>query len=168
MADETRQPLSPGTPAPTFNLPDGPDSTLSTRDLAGSPVVLVFYPADFSPVCSDELSIFNELLPEFDRLGAKVLGVSVDGVWCHRAFARERNLKFPLLADFQPKGQVSRSYRSYDDREGVSERALYVLDREGKIFWSYLSPIDVNPGADGVLDALERLSGQTSQPEASP
>jgi peroxiredoxin len=120
-------------------------------------VVLVFYPADWSPVCGDELALFNELLPEFQRHDAELVGISVDGVWCHRAYAESRHLRFPLLSDFEPKGAVSRAYNAYRTREGFSERALFVLDRDGIIRWSHLSPVDVNPGANGVLAALEAL-----------
>jgi peroxiredoxin len=126
-------------------------------------VILVFYPADWSPVCGDELALYNELLPEFRRHGAEVLGISVDGVWCHRAYARHRNLEFPLLADFEPKGAVSRAYNAYRSRDGTSERALFLVDPEGTIRWSYLSPIDVNPGADGILAALEGLPSAAAQ-----
>jgi peroxiredoxin len=93
---------------------------------------------------------------EFQKHGAELLGISVDGAWCHKAFAEHRHLHFPLLADFEPKGAVSKSYGAY--RAGVAERALFVLDRQRMIFWSYRSPIAVNPGADGNLDALEKLS----------
>jgi peroxiredoxin len=120
-------------------------------------VILVFYPADWSPVCGDELALFNELLPEFQRHDAELVGISVDGVWCHRAYAEARHLRFPLLADFEPKGAVSRAYHAYRQPDGFSERALFVLDRDGIIRWSYLSPVNVNPGADGILAALEAL-----------
>jgi peroxiredoxin len=118
-------------------------------------MILMFYPADWSPVCGDEVTLFNELIPEFKRFDAELLGISVDGVWCHLAFARDRKLKFPLLSDFEPKGAVARSYGAYRQSEGVCERALFLIDGEGVIRWSYLSPIGVNPGADGVLKALE-------------
>lgn len=150
-------PLPAGTAAPDFSLPRAPDALLRLADLRGRPVVLAFYPADWSPVCSDELALFNEVLPEFRRYDAELLGISVDGVWCHRAFAEARHLHFPLLADFEPKGAVSRAYRSYRARDGVSARSLYVIDADGIIRWSYLSPIGENPGADGVLAALEAL-----------
>ena len=152
--------LPAGTPAPEFSLPSGPDEKLSLRDLRGRPVILVFYPADWSPVCGDELALYNEVLPEFAQFEAQVVGVSVDGVWCHRAYREQRNLHFPLLADFEPKGEVSRTYGVYRDEDGTSERALFVIDAAGKIAWSYLSPIDVNPGADGILNALEGLSNK--------
>jgi peroxiredoxin len=150
-------PLDPGTPAPDFTLASGPSSRLRLSELRGRPVVLVFYPADWSPVCGDELALFNEILPEFRRLEAEVVGISVDGVWCHQAYAQARHLGFPLLADFEPKGAVSRLYHAYREGDGFSERALFVIDREGIIRWSYLSPVGVNPGADGVLEALEAL-----------
>jgi peroxiredoxin len=134
-----------------------PDTRVSLRDFRGRPVVLVFYPADWSPVCGDQVALYNEILPEFEQLGAQVLGISVDGPWCHAAFARDRRLKFPLLADFEPKGAVARRYGAYRDADGVSERALFVIDGAGVIRWSHVSPIDVNPGADGILAALERL-----------
>jgi peroxiredoxin len=150
-------PVAAGTPAPDFTLPRAPDAKLRLADLRGRPVILMFYPADWSPVCGDEVTLFNEVLPEFQRHGAELLGISVDGVWCHRAFAEDRHLRFPLLADFEPKGAVSRAYGAYRARDGFSERALFLIDAEGVIRWSYLSPIDVNPGADGVLAALEAL-----------
>ena len=150
--------LSPGTKAPDFILKKKPDQTLSLAELRGQPVVLVFYPADWSPVCGDELALFNEVLPEFQRYGAQVVGISVDGVWCHKGYAKARNLEFPLLADFEPKGEVSRKYGAYRAPDGFSERALFVLDGDGVIRWSYLSDVATNPGADGVLAALEEMS----------
>jgi peroxiredoxin len=120
-------------------------------------VGLCFYPADWSPVCGDELAVFNELLPEFQRHNAELLGISVDGVWCHRAYREARNLHFPLLSDFEPKGEVSRAYNAYRKGDGFSERALFVIDADGIVRWSYVSPVNVNPGANGVLAALEEL-----------
>ena len=155
--------LTPGVPAPNFMLRVTPDQMLNLGDLKGKPVILAFYPADWSPVCGDQVALYNEILPEFRKYGAELLGLSVDGVWCHAAFARDRRLHFPLLADFHPKGAVAQSYGAYREHEGVSERALFVLDRNGVIFWSYCSPIAVNPGADGILDALERMAKQESK-----
>jgi peroxiredoxin len=152
--------LPAGTVAPGFTLRATPDQNLSLSDLAGRSVVLAFYPADWSPVCSDQMALYNEVLPEFNKFDAEVLGISVDGVWCHEAFARDRRLRFPLLADFEPKGAVAKRYGAYREAEGVCERALFVIDRQGVIFWSYCSPVAVNPGADGILDALERLPKQ--------
>ena len=150
--------LVPGTPAPDFTLHDTPDQSVSLSEFRGQPVILMFYPADWSPVCGDEAALFNELLPEFRRHNAALLGISVDGAWCHLAFARDRKLHYPLLADFEPKGAVARSYGVYRQGEGECERALFVIDGEGIVRWSYVSPIGVNPGADGVLKALEDLS----------
>lgn len=149
--------LTSGTPAPEFTLPVTPDQRVSLRELRGKPVILAFYPADFSPVCGDQLALYNEVLSEFQSHGAELLGISVDGAWCHAAFARDRHLHFPLLADFEPKGEVAKKYRAYRAAEGVCERALFVIDRNGVIFWSYCSPVGINPGADGILEALEKL-----------
>ena len=149
--------LAPGTVAPDFTLRSTPDQSVSLSEFRGQPVVLVFYPEDWSPVCSDQLGLYQELLPEFQRLGAELVGISVDGIWSHLAFAKDRNLHFPLLADFEPKGEVSRRYQVYRSSDGTSERALYVIDSDGIVHWSYVSPVGVNPGADGILRALEEL-----------
>jgi peroxiredoxin len=150
-------PLPPGSAAPDFELPATPDQRVSLVDFRGQPVILAFYPADWSPVCSDQMSLYQEVLPEFERFHAALLGISVDGIWCHLAFAKARHLHFPLLADFEPKGTVARAYQVYRASDGTSERALHVIDAEGIIRWSYVSPVGVNPGADGILRALENL-----------
>ncbi len=156
MPDPTA-PLAAGTPAPDFTLPHAPGQTTSLRDFRGKPVILAFYPADFSSVCGDQLTLYNELLPEFKRHGAELIGISVDGVFCHAAFREARGLGFTLLSDFEPKGEVSRMYGAYHREWGSSERALYVIDKDGVIRWSHLSPMEQNPGADGILTALESL-----------
>ena len=150
-------PLAPGTAAPEFVLRSTPDQSVSLSDFRGRPVVLAFYPADWSPVCGDQMSLYNEILEEFTRFDAVLIGVSVDGIWCHLAFAAERKLHFPLLADFEPKGDVARRFGVYREAEGTSERALFVIDGDGIVRWSYVSPVGVNPGADGILRALENL-----------
>lgn len=150
--------LQPGITAPDFTLRTTPDQSISLSQFRGNPVILVFYPADFSPVCGDEMTLFNELLPEFQRLNAEIIGISVDGVWCHLAFSKEKNLKIPLLTDFEPKGEVAKKYGVYRKKDGIAERALFLLDKDGIIRYSYVSPIGVNPGADGVLKALESIS----------
>ena len=159
---DQRRLLGAGTPAPDFTLPTTPDQLVSLSELRGAPVVLAFYPADWSPVCGDQIALYNEILQEFRRFNASLLGISVDGVWCHLAFAKDRKLRFPLLADFEPKGAVARIYGAYRQQEGVSERALFVIDADGIVRWSYLSPIGVNPGAEGVLAALEALPSSKS------
>ena len=165
MATSTEKPgttekagaLGAGTPAPDFKLHSTPDQFVSLSDFRGSPLILAFYPADWSPVCGDQMALYNEILPEFHRFSAAIVGISVDGSWCHAAFAKDRKLHFPLLADFEPKGGVARSYGVYRQPDGITERALFVIDREGTIRWSYVSPLGVNPGADGILAALEAL-----------
>ena len=149
--------LTPGIPAPNFSLPSTTGGTVSLSDHRGQPVVLVFYPADFSPVCGDQLALYNELLPLFEGYKAQVLALSVDGLWCHKAFCVQRNLGFPLLSDFEPKGAVARTYGVFDADRGSNQRALFVIDAEGIIRWSYVSPTGVNPGADGILKALDSL-----------
>jgi peroxiredoxin len=157
MSTTSSTPLPPGSEAPHFELPATPDQTLSLAEFRGRPLILAFYPEDWSPVCSDQMALYQELLPEFRKFNAELVGISVDGIWSHLAFARDRNLHFPLLADFEPKGGVARAYGVYRAKEGTSERALYVIDGGGIVRWSYVSPVGINPGADGILRALEDL-----------
>ena len=150
--------LTAGVIAPEFTLHATPDQRLSLSELRGSPVILAFYPADWSPVCGDQMGLYNEVLPIFKEHDAVLLGISVDSVWCHQAFAADRRLHFTLLSDFEPKGRVATSYGAYDPALGAASRALFVINGQGEITWSYLSPVALNPGADGILQALERLS----------
>src|ERR1700724_4647867 len=115
--------LKAGTPAPDFSLRSTPDQTVSLNEFRGRPVILAFYPADWSPVCGDQMSLYNEVLPEFKRFNAELLGISVDGAWCHKAYRQNRNLHFTLLSDFEPKGGVARDYGVYRAQDGVCERA---------------------------------------------
>jgi peroxiredoxin len=154
--------LPPGQRAPDFTLHSTPDQNVSLSDFSGRTVVLAFYPADWSPVCSDQMVLYQELKPEFQKYNAQLLGISVDGVWCHLAFAKERNIRFPLLADFEPKGEVSRAYHAYREGDGYSERALFVIDPQGSVHWSHVSPVGVNPGADGILRALDDMAGRVA------
>lgn len=149
--------LKTGIVAPDFSLPSTPDQKVSLAELRGKPVVLVFYPADWSPVCSDQLALYNELAPEFSEFEAQIIGISVDGIWCHLAFCKDRKLHIPLLSDFEPKGAVARLYGVYNEKAGEAERALFVIDPAGVIRWSYVSPVGINPGADGILKALTSL-----------
>ena len=146
-----------GTTAPDFELVDQEGAAVTLAGLRGRPIVLAFYPADWSPVCGDQMALYNEVLPMFRDYGAQLFGVSVDSKWCHAAFAENRKLRFRLLADFEPKGAVARRYGAYRDQDGTSERALFVIDAAGVIRWAYLSPVEVNPGADGILEALESM-----------
>ena len=156
--------IETGSPAPDFELRSEPGRTVSLADYRGRALVLAFYPADWSPVCGDQMTLYNELRSEFDRLDAELVGISVDGVWCHAAFREARNLKLTLLSDFEPKGEVARRYGAYNARKGTAERALVVIDSDGIVRWTHLSPPDVNPGADGILAALEDLHSQTTAP----
>ncbi len=149
--------LKAGVEAPDFTLPVTADQKISIKEFKGKPLILAFYPADFSPVCSDQISLYNEILPEFKKFNAEIFGISVDGYWCHTAFKGQNHIHFLLLSDFEPKGDVSKKYGVYNEETGTSERALFVIDKDGKIFWSFLSPVGDNPGADGILDALEKL-----------
>jgi peroxiredoxin len=152
--------LAKGDQAPNFELFTSPDQKIRLQDLKGKNVILAFYPADWSPVCGDQISLYNEMLKYFRKYNAELLGISVDGKWCHTAYTKDRNLHFPLLADFEPKGEVAKQYGVYNTTEGQCERALFVIDANGLIAWSYLSPRSVNPGADGILAALEKLNPQ--------
>ncbi len=151
-------PLPPGTPAPGFSLPDANGQPVSLRDFRGSPLVLVFYPLDWSPTCSDQLSLYQSEAAEFARLGAKVVGISVDSIYSHGAWAAVRGLTFPLLADFEPKGDVARRYRVYREGDGFSERALYIVDGDGVIRYSHVSPeLDHVPDIYDLFRVLESL-----------
>jgi peroxiredoxin len=149
--------LAVGTQAPDFELYSTPDQKVKLSELKGQKVIIAFYPADWSPVCSDELTIFNEALKLFSRHNAQLLAISVDSKWSHLAFSENNKFHFPLLADFEPKGEIAKLYDAYDEKEGQCNRVLYVMDEQGVIQWAYHSPVGINPGADGILDALEVL-----------
>jgi peroxiredoxin len=157
--------LPAGTAAPDFTLHSTPDQTVTLSDFRGRPVILAFYPADWSPVCGDQMALYNEIRGEFEQANAELIGISVDGIWCHLAFAQDRKLHFPLLADFEPKGAVANQYGVYRP-DGTCERALFVIDSDGIIRWSYVSPIGVNPGADGILRALDALKSNSAGHES--
>jgi peroxiredoxin len=149
--------LQKGVAAPQFQLRADPERSVSLQEFLGKPLVIAFYPADWSPVCGEQMTLYNEVLPEFRRRGAEVVGISVDGAWCHRAFAADRKIHFLLLADFEPKGAVAKRYGAYRELDGTCERAIFVLDPRGRVYWSFCAAVDVNPGADSILDALELL-----------
>jgi peroxiredoxin len=150
--------IEPGTPAPDFTLPDQDGNQVSLSDFQGRTVVLVFYPADFSPVCTDQLSVYQEVLPQLEEQGAAMVGISVDGAFCHRAFRDHLGVSIPLLADFHPKGEVARAYGVWSDEYGVAARALVVVGPDGRVAWSYLSPPLEVPGANLIFDALDQLA----------
>jgi len=157
MPDYPSEALQAGITAPNFKLAAPDDRKISLSDFRGQPVILAFYPADWSPTCGDQMSLYNEVLPLFEEYDAQLLGISVDGRWSHLAYTKDRNLNFPLLADFEPKGEVAKWYGVYNSEAGQSLRALFVIDPQGIIYWSYVSPPGVNPGADGILSALESM-----------
>jgi len=149
--------LVTGSKAPDFELFTTPDQKIKLSELRNKKIILAFYPADWSPVCGDQMALYNEILSDFTQHNAQLIGISVDSKWCHLAFAEENKFHFPLLSDFEPKGAVSQLYEAYNKEAGESRRALYVIDEEGIIRWSYLSPLGINPGADGILNALEEI-----------
>ena len=148
--------IEPGSPAPDFTLPDQDGNRVSLSDYHGRTVVLVFYPADFSPVCTDQLSVYQEVLPQFEERDTTLLGISVDGAFCHKAFQQQLNTTIPLLADFHPKGEVTKSYGVWSEKYGVAGRALVMVDPDGVVQWSYSSPPLEVPGANLIFDALEQ------------
>ena len=155
--DEQCAPLPPGTPAPDFTLPRSSYASVSLADVRGRRVILVFYPADWEPVSQEQLTLYQDYLAEFARLGAMLLAISTDHIWCHGAFARAAGIHFPLLADSHPQGAASRAYGVYGEQAGSSSRTLFVLDELGVIRWSETYPAAVNPGVDGILTALEAM-----------
>jgi peroxiredoxin len=148
--------IAAGEQAPAFTLRDQDGEDVSLSDFKGRKVLLVFYPMDFSPVCSDQLSIYQELMDDFESKGVKLYGVSVDSAFCHKAFQDKLNLTMPLLADFEPKGAAAKAFGIYNDEHGISNRALFLIDQEGTVTWSYVSPSVLEiPGANLIFDALE-------------
>ncbi len=149
--------IEPGTPAPDFTLPDQDGTEVSLADLRGQTVVLVFYPMDFSPVCTDQLNVYQEVLPDLEAQGVTLLGISVDSAFAHKAFQQHLGISIPLLADFHPKGEVSRQYGAYIEERGHNGRALVMIDPDGVVSWSHTSPSPLEiPGANLIFDALER------------
>ncbi len=146
-----------GQQAPDFTLRDQDGKKVTLSELRGQTVVLVFYPLDWSPVCTDQLNLYQDAMSDFRKQGASLYGISVDSAFSHKAFQEHLGIEFPLLADFEPKGEVARRYGVYRLPDGTSERALFVIDAGGVIAWSHVSPVGINPGADGILAALERV-----------
>jgi peroxiredoxin len=150
--------IEPGSPAPDFTLPDQDGNEVSLADFRGRTLVLVFYPADFSPVCTDQLNVYQEVLPQLEEGGATLVGVSVDGAFCHKAFREHLGVSIPLLADFHPKGEVAKAYGVWIESHGVAGRALVMVDPQGTVAWAHQSPPLEIPGANLIFDALEQLS----------
>ena len=148
--------IEAGTPAPDFSVPDQDGNMVGLGDFSARKLVLAFYPLDFSPVCSDQLSVYQEVLPEIEAKGATLVGVSVDSAYCHRAFRDRLNLTIPLLADFHPKGAMSREYGAYQEDFGTNNRSLVLVGEDGAVRWSHATPsVKEIPGANLIFDALE-------------
>lgn len=147
--------IEAGSKAPDFYLPDHDGNQISLADFAGRRLVLVFYPLDFSPVCSDQLSLYQEVLGEIEAQNASLVGISVDSTFCHHAFRKHRNLTMTLLADFNPKGEVSRTYGAWIEQVDHGNRSLVLVDETGIVRWSHASPTPLEiPGANLIFDAL--------------
>jgi peroxiredoxin len=147
--------IEPGTPAPDFSLKDQDGNEVRLGDLEGQTAVLVFYPADFSPVCTDQLNVYQEVLGELEAQGVRIYGVSVDSAFCHKAFQKHLGITIPLLADFHPKGEVARGFGVYSGEYGVARRALVMIGPDGVVEWSHMSPSPLEiPGANLIFDAL--------------
>jgi len=149
--------IEPGQAAPDFELRNQDGEKVSLEDLKGQTSVLVFYPLDFSPVCTDQLNVYQEILPELEGRGVKLYGVSVDSAFTHKAFQDHLGISIPLLADFHPKGEVSKRYGVYNEVYGNNFRALVMIDPGGIVQWSYQSPSPLEiPGANLIFDALDQ------------
>jgi peroxiredoxin len=150
--------IDPGAPAPDFSLRNQDGERVSLSHYRGRKLVLVFYPADFSPVCTDQLSVYQEVLPQINARGADLVGISVDSAWAHRAFREQLGIEIPLLADFHPKGEVSRAYGAYIEERGHPNRSLVLIDEQGIVRWVHASPSSAEiPGANLIFDALAEV-----------
>jgi peroxiredoxin len=147
--------IAVGEAAPDFSLPDHEGNEVSLSDFRGRKVMLAFYPLDFSPVCTDQLSVYQEVLPQIAEAGATLVGISVDSPWAHGAFREKLGLAMPLLSDFEPKGEVTRAYGAYIEKVGHGNRSLVLIDEEGVVEWVHESPTPLEiPGANLIFDAL--------------
>jgi peroxiredoxin (alkyl hydroperoxide reductase subunit C) len=147
--------IEPGTPAPEFALPDQDGNIVKLEDLRGKTTVLVFYPSDFSPVCTDQLNVYQEVLGALEAEGVTLYGVSVDSAWAHKAFQQQLGVSIPLLADFHPKGEVAKACGVWSEKYGVSARALVMIGPDLVVTWSYKSPSPLEiPGANLIFDAI--------------
>jgi peroxiredoxin (alkyl hydroperoxide reductase subunit C) len=148
--------IAAGTPAPDFRLPDQDGREVGLADLRGRTSLLVFYPMDFSPLCTDQLNVYQEVLPDLEAAGVHLYGISVDSAFAHKAFQDHLGVTIPLLSDFHPKGEVSRAYGVYIEERGHPQRALVMIDPEGVVSWSHQAPSPLEiPGANLIFDALE-------------
>ncbi len=147
--------IEPGSPAPDFALPDQDGNIVKLEDLRGQTTVLVFYPLDWSPTCTDQLNVYQEVLGDLEAEGARLYGVSVDSAFSHKAFQQSLGLSFPLLADLHPKGEVSRAYGVFIEDRGHNQRALVMIGPDLAVQWAHqaTTPLEI-PGANLIFDAL--------------
>jgi len=151
--------IEAGTRAPDFTLEDQDQNEVSLSDFAGTKLVIAFYPADFSSVCTAQLSIYQEVIEEIEERGAKLIGISVDSVFSHKALQEELGLSIPLLSDFHPKGEVARAYGALIEKRGHANRSLVLVDEDGTVAFSMAAPTPLEiPGANVIFDALEETS----------
>ena len=152
--------IEPGSQAPEFRLPNHRGEEVGLSDFRGRKLVLCFYPNDFSPVCSDQLAIYQEVLGEIRERGAELVGISTDGSWAHNAFRKHLGTEITLLSDFHPKGEVSRAYGAYLEDYGTPNRSLVLIDEEGVVRWVHAAPTPLEiPGANLIFDALDSVGG---------
>ncbi len=149
--------LRAGAVAPDFCLPSTPNQKVCLHEFLGKNVVLIFYPADWSPVCTEQLGSVRDAMIRIKEHDVEVLGISVDNSWCHLAFQKDSKYGFQLLSDFEPKGEVSKKYGVYRPEDGTSARAAFLIGSDGRIVWSDLAPVGANPGVEGIIDALENM-----------
>lgn len=146
-------PLKPGDPAPDFTLPSTVGEKVTLSDYRGKKnVLLMFYPLDFSPVCSVENRQCAEMLPSKGGQDVQVLGISVDSLWAHKAFAEQNGISYPLLADFHPKGEVAKKYGVYLEDKGIAARTAFIVGKDGKIRDVIASDIPVARRIDELLE----------------
>ena len=151
--------IGPGEPAPDFTLPNHRGEDVSLAEFRGRKLVLCFYPNDFSPVCSDQFSVYESVLAEVRERGAELVGISTDGSWSHNAFRKHLGTEIVLLSDFHPKGEVTRAYGAYIEERGHPNRSLVLIDEDGVVRWVHESPTPLEiPGANLIFDALDELS----------
>jgi len=149
--------IAVGQAAPDFSLKDQNQKDVKLSDYRGKNVVIVFYPLDWSPVCTNEHACFVNDMKQFEKLNAQVLGLSVDSVWSHKAFAEKMGIRYPLLADFQPRGAVASKFGVYLEEKGITGRAIAIVDRGGKIAWFKQYDIPTVPDMKEVAEALAKV-----------
>jgi len=156
--DGGKMAISVGAAAPDFTLKDQSQKEVKLSDFKGKKnVVLVFYPLDWSPTCTNEHACFVNDMKKFEQLDAQVMGISVDSAWSHKAYAEKMGIQYPLLADFQPRGAVGDKFGVFLAEKGITGRAIVIVDRTGNIAWFKNYDIPVVPDLKEVADALAKV-----------